>query len=290
MTASLQSHLFVPQTAIVSDLPMTVARLRMIPLFQGLTQAELETVAGVTTTHKFDQHFTLFKYGDDGDSMYFVCSGKVKFFHENNTEEGFELEEIGAGAFLGEVATLQGGTRTATARITQDMIALELKRNDLLKLLEKHPGLALKLLGGMAERLKRSGEQIRFNVTPHIGHLVEKPMSRQDQAIHNLARRCGSLNLIGLNFLLIAVWMLVTHLLGGKPFDGAAFNALALLIGVESIFITAIVLNSQHRQSDADARRDSEEHKAIINAAAALPLLRKEVDALRADLQKRPKP
>src|ERR1043166_3398108 len=89
--------------------------LKQAPLFQSMKFEELQALSKIVTFRQFQEGETLFRYGEPGDTMYFVRSGTVKFTTRNHAGEEILLEEVGEGRFFGEVALLDGGARTASA-------------------------------------------------------------------------------------------------------------------------------------------------------------------------------
>jgi CRP-like cAMP-binding protein len=59
------------------------------------------------------------------------------------------------GDFFGELSTIDGGPRTATVVAETPMKVLRLFRATLRRLLEDEPGLSIKILDGMARRIRQ---------------------------------------------------------------------------------------------------------------------------------------
>jgi CRP/FNR family cyclic AMP-dependent transcriptional regulator len=65
-----------------------------------------------------------------------------------------------AGGLFGEVATLDGGPSTATAVALYPSTLLVLRRDDLERYIGERPELAMRMLGELSKRLRRSDETI----------------------------------------------------------------------------------------------------------------------------------
>ena len=126
-----------------------VAALARVPLFAGLSAKELATLATATQARTFEAGATLTREGDEGDEFFVIDHGAVDV-----TAHERPLRSLGAGDFLGEIAILFGGTRTATAVATMPGSLFVLAKDDFLTLLREHADIEDKILGTVSERMR----------------------------------------------------------------------------------------------------------------------------------------
>ncbi len=131
-----------------------VFRLRDIPLFSGLTADELLPVGEIATEATLASGAVVFEEGDPGERFYVLTSGRVDVL-----SNGRRLATLGPGECFGEMALLDGTTRSAAVRAVDDCTVLVMNRSDFLDLLELYPGIAraiaVVLVGRLRERLAR---------------------------------------------------------------------------------------------------------------------------------------
>lgn len=127
----------------------TVAALGRVPLFAGLSAPELATLAGVAHSRAFAAGDVLTREGDDGDEFFVISSGTVDISAHDR-----HLRSLGEGDFLGEIALLFGGTRTATVVASSAGSMYSLPKPAFLALLEEHPYIEDKILGTVSERMR----------------------------------------------------------------------------------------------------------------------------------------
>ena len=127
----------------------TVAALARVPLFAGLTPRDLATLATATSTRCFDVGTVLTREGEEGDEFFVIEDGVVTI-----SAHDLQLRTLGAGDYLGEIAILFGGTRTATAVATEPGTLLVLPKADFLGLLEANPLIEDKILATVSERMR----------------------------------------------------------------------------------------------------------------------------------------
>jgi CRP/FNR family transcriptional regulator, cyclic AMP receptor protein len=122
-----------------------LSSLKESPLFISMTGEEIEQLEALFTIRRIDGGKTIFLENMPGESLYLIMQGAVKI--SRMLAEGDEqvLIVLGAEDVFGEMAILDGGKRSATARIAEDAILYGLSRDDFEKLTQQNPQLGLKL-------------------------------------------------------------------------------------------------------------------------------------------------
>ena len=127
-----------------------VAALGRVPLFAALSPEDLATLATVTTARPLEVGTVLTTEGEVGEEFYVIERGVVTV-----TAHEEQLRTLGPGDFLGEIAILFGGTRTATAIAAEPGSLLVLPKADFLELLAANTSIEDKILATASERLRR---------------------------------------------------------------------------------------------------------------------------------------
>jgi CRP-like cAMP-binding protein len=135
--------------------------LRRIPLLSSLADAELAMVAKSSRKIKYPKKSIVFQEGDPGDFLLVILRGRVKVTLLG--EEGREtiVATLTRPAFLGEVALLDEAPRSATVMTLEATEFLQITRGPFMALLRAHPPIAMKIMAGLANELRRATEQIR---------------------------------------------------------------------------------------------------------------------------------
>src|SRR5262249_37445059 len=105
-----------------------------------------------------------------------------EIFFKNDTGERIVLETAGKGDFFGEISLLDGGPRTASARVTKDLEAVVVDRGDLESFLKARPAAAMELLTA-------AGRGLRQCAAPPRATSTRRPRT---SAPRSCARRTGS--------------------------------------------------------------------------------------------------
>ncbi|MFP3939427.1 MAG: cyclic nucleotide-binding domain-containing protein [Thermoanaerobaculia bacterium] len=142
------------------DEPEGSARLRAlreVPLFEDLTDPELQLLAERSPEVRAGAHHTLFREGDAADGLYVIESGTVAIVRGRQGEAVQRLARLGPGGFFGEMGLLDGAARTADAVTSVPSVLVHVRRQDLLGLFQERPLLAVKLRAAV---IRRHGENV----------------------------------------------------------------------------------------------------------------------------------
>lgn len=128
--------------------------LRRSPLFRGLSAPALERIAELAVRRGYRSGEVVFSQGDPGDALYAVITGKIRISAGAADGREIFLNIMEPGDTFGEIALLDGGTRTASATATMDSELVSIRREHFLALLEREARVALELLRLCGERLR----------------------------------------------------------------------------------------------------------------------------------------
>ncbi|MBM4269136.1 MAG: cyclic nucleotide-binding domain-containing protein [Deltaproteobacteria bacterium] len=126
-----------------------ILQLRSLELFERLTTRQLTELAGIVREVSFPSGTTIVREGDFDDCMYLIVDGRVEI-----TRAGRRLGGFGPRDFFGEMAVLDGETRSATAVATSRVRLLRIDRADLLEVMDDHPGIAIAVCQTLSRRVR----------------------------------------------------------------------------------------------------------------------------------------
>jgi CRP/FNR family transcriptional regulator, cyclic AMP receptor protein len=142
------------------------AQLARVPFFSGLTPRALSLIAEVTTEEPHALGARIFQFGDPGDKLFMVLSGKVRISREVSGLGEEALAVLGPGEVFGEMALLDDNPRSADALAHERCRLLSIKKDDFDDLLFFHKDLAYEVLWSsvrmLAARLRETNEKLTF--------------------------------------------------------------------------------------------------------------------------------
>jgi len=142
------------------DDTFAVDALARCPLFKHANRQMLEPLAKSLRRRRFRRNEVIFHQGDPGDSLHVVATGAVKILLPSTEGEEAIIATLRPGDFFGELALLDGASRSATAAALEASETLELPRAVLMQLTGTVEGLGDALLVGLAKELRRLTSQV----------------------------------------------------------------------------------------------------------------------------------
>jgi CRP-like cAMP-binding protein len=123
-------------------------------LISTMPGGALDDLVKFTTVARFEPHRVIFSKGDKGDCLYGILSGRVRIY--SNSAEGAEimLNVLEQGDLFGEIALLDGSTRTASAAAMEHADLLRIHRAHFLPYVKANPDLILAMLTLLCQRLR----------------------------------------------------------------------------------------------------------------------------------------
>ena len=160
MTAEGRAGAATPTTPQEPGPSAQTALLRQHPLFSRLDQAILAELVQFAVVRRFGDGELVFRQGDPGNAIYGVLSGRVRIFAPGPDGGEITLNLLEPGELFGEIATLDGKPRTASAVAMETTALLQLRRDALQAALRRHPGFAEGVILLLCERLRWTSDLI----------------------------------------------------------------------------------------------------------------------------------
>ncbi|HEX3775875.1 MAG TPA: DUF1003 domain-containing protein [Polyangiaceae bacterium] len=268
--------------------PQHLAEVPFFELLDGEQRAMLAARVE-TTTAPVGQH--MFSYGDPGDSLYIVRSGAVEIYSRNDTGEKIVLETARTGDFFGEISLLDGGPRTASAVVIEDLDAVVVDREDLEEFLRLCPAAALSLLTASGRRLRETGKLLRHSVSRDINEETEDHRTKVMKVADWISEFSGSLEFLFIHLGIFFVWIVLNIGPLAKTsignFDPFPFGLLTMVVSLEAIILSVFVLLSQNRQVARDRVRNDIEYQVNLKAELEIGHLHEKLDQLHEEAMRR---
>ena len=263
-------------------MPIDASILNEVEHLRELNQDEKAALAGQIELLRYSAGQAVFNYGDPGHAMYIVRSGEVEIFVKNDQGEKIVLETSRPGDIFGEVALLDGGTRTAWVAALGDVELLRLDREHFETYVRQCTPAALNLLSVAARRLRRSDEVIRRTVTRNVNDVAAEQGTLLTRLADAVPSFTGSMASLAFHAVFLGGWIAInlSLLRNMKAFDPYPFEFLSVMVSLEAIFLTLFVLTSQNRQRARDRIRSDIEFESSINTETKIAYLHEKIDKL----------
>ncbi len=141
--------------------------ISQIPVFQGFDAEDTEILSQYLFPKELPMDGIVCKEGQHGSFLSFVVSGKLDIIKTVDNKE-VVISTISRGDSLGEMALIDGLTRSATVRACNNSTILILRRDSFNTLLEKHPQVGIKILKGVARLLSLNLRKASAQITTYM--------------------------------------------------------------------------------------------------------------------------
>ena len=123
--------------------------LRRVPLFSRMNGRSLEQVGRLSDEVDVPAGRELMREGEPGREFYLILDGTVRVDRAGQT-----INSLGPGDFLGEIALLDGGPRSATATSESAVRLLALGQREFHSLVDEFPDVRTAVLEALAHRVR----------------------------------------------------------------------------------------------------------------------------------------
>ena len=148
--------------------------LRYSPVFSGLSEDELDELAGLTMERNFTPGEFVFWEGDAPDWFYMVAAGRIKVLKHSSMGKEFIVAFFNPGEMFGEVAVFEDKPYPASAQSVVETRVLGIRRQDFIAFLARRPEVALRIISVLGGRLRDAQGRLK----DLAGERVEQRLAR----------------------------------------------------------------------------------------------------------------
>lgn len=134
--------------------------LRTVPIFSELTDADIASLARLSSRRRYPKDTVVFFENEEGDFFFMILEGRIKVTILGDDGREVILSMLGPGDFFGEMALVTNRRRTATVTATESTEAMEIEAFYFKPFLIKNPSVAVAILEGVVNRLREVQERL----------------------------------------------------------------------------------------------------------------------------------
>jgi len=128
--------------------------LKSIDLFRALPAEELAQIAEIADEQEFVSGDPIFAEGEQGDALYLVVEGQVRVHKDDK-----QLAVLSVRDVVGEMAVLDGESRSASVTVLSDATLLKIGRDDFRDILTERPEIAMGVIKVLSHRLRATNKK-----------------------------------------------------------------------------------------------------------------------------------
>ena len=163
---------------IPSRLDDKIAFLGKHPIFRDIDREALGQLCQYAKTRKYRKGAVVFSKGDPGDRLLAVMSGTVKIGISAANGRNTVFNLVSDGELFGEIAFLDGSSRTADAVANSACEILAIDKRDMLPFMQSQPLLLMRFIELLCNRLRWVSEHVEQIGLPDLQARLAKTLVR----------------------------------------------------------------------------------------------------------------
>lgn len=155
--------------------------LARIELFRSLTAEEIRRLDTRCIWRRAHAKDWIIDYQDDSTDVFFLSSGLARVMIRSISGRETILRDIDAGAFFGELAAIDGQTRSASILAITDVTIAKMSAATFLETVTSHPDVSLQLLRLVTAQVRMLSNRINEFTTLAIRERLIMELLRQSR-------------------------------------------------------------------------------------------------------------
>jgi CRP-like cAMP-binding protein len=152
--------------------------LARISMFKSLKRAEVEALDARCEWRRVPAKQYVIDYQDEGMDVFFVVSGAVRVLIYAKSGREVILADLDAGGFFGEMAPIDGHSRSASVLAISDAVVATMPGAVFLEVLHDHPEVSMFVLQLLASRVRELDNRVLEYSTLDVRHRVSCELLR----------------------------------------------------------------------------------------------------------------
>lgn len=146
-----------------------VSYLRMVDIFQDLSEAEIKEIDQATTISTYKKGKIFYMPEDTGEVLFLLKEGRVQLYRISSEGKKLVIGTVEPGAVFGEMALIGQGMHNTFAEAVEECVLCIMNRTEVERMLVTKPRVALRIFEALGRRLKEAEarlEEISFKGIP----------------------------------------------------------------------------------------------------------------------------
>ena len=137
-----------------------IENLADIDLLSGLKPAELKKIEKSVSFRRYSDHEQIIDRQSETSDVFFIVDGDIRVVNYSLSGREIALDELSGGDYFGELAAIDGRSRSASVMALTDSLVASLPKGQFLALLGSHPTIAMKVIRRLTEIVRTATDRI----------------------------------------------------------------------------------------------------------------------------------
>lgn len=156
--------------------------LSKVSIFEGLTAQELAKIGQDASWNEYSQNQQIIVHNESDARVCFLCAGKVRVTIYSPSGREVVFRDLSAGETFGEIAAIDGGTRSTYVIALEDSVVASLPADRFRELILSYPSVALNVMQTMAKLVRLLTDRVTDFSTRNVNLRIREELLRLAQA------------------------------------------------------------------------------------------------------------
>ena len=134
--------------------------LRRVPIFSGLTPAQMSQLSGNVTKQRFKRGELIVEQGKKSGALFVILSGRARVTVTDKRAKEVILAILGPGDCIGEMSLIDCQSHSASVRTDIQTDVLVLSHTEFVRCLADNQSIAFWIMKGLVQRLRKSSDMV----------------------------------------------------------------------------------------------------------------------------------
>jgi CRP/FNR family transcriptional regulator, cyclic AMP receptor protein len=254
--------------------------LKHVPLFSLMDDDELAVLSAQVELRHFQPRQRIYKAGESTGLAYVIATGRVRVTTIDEDHQEVVVDEPSHGEFFGFASMLEQTPHQTTATAVDEVVCVEVSREDIAILLQRKPHTAMDMLSVLGRQFHSSQQLVRVRSTRNANEIIEEAATWPQHVADIMVKFGGSWTFI-IGFAVAAsVYTAINVLLGHTAWDPYPFILLNLILSLLAAIQAPVIMMSQNRQDAKDRLRNELDYNVNRRAEAEIQGLSRKLNLL----------
>lgn len=166
-----------------------IQKLKEISFFLEVSEHDLLEIAAISTERHFTVGEIIIEENSKAEGFFIIYKGKIEILKKFEDGEEVVLGVYSDGEFFGEMAILDEGPRSATARAMEPTTVMQVSYKDFEKILGVVPQIAYEIMKELSIRLRQTGALLVWQLKRKNRELAEVSLNTVRAVVQFLEER-----------------------------------------------------------------------------------------------------
>ena len=166
-----------------------IQKLKEISFFLEVSEHDLLEIAAISTERHFAMGEIIIEENSKAEIFFIIYKGKIEILKKFEDGEEVVLGVYSDGEFFGEMAILDEGPRSATARAMEPTTVMQVSYKDFEKILGVVPQIAYEIMKELSVRLRQTGALLVWQLKRKNRELAEVSLNTIRAVVQSLEER-----------------------------------------------------------------------------------------------------